>query len=131
MGMSLGPTGRQKAEINLTPMIDVLLVLIIIFLVITPVPPRGLNALIPQSSATDSPPISDIVITVLGDGNVRLNQERLDLSELQDRLQMLFRNAATRVVFLRAEKDVDFGRVAQVMDLARGLGIYRIGLMTE
>ena len=130
MGMSLGTNSRQKAEINLTPMIDVLLVLIIIFLVISPRTSRGLDALVPQPSDSTSP-TSPIVITVRADGSFRLNQESLDLPDLQVRLSTLLQPGTDQVLFLRGERDVDFGRIAQVIDLARGIGVYRVGLLTN
>ena len=130
MGMSLG--GRQKAEINVTPMIDVLLVLIIIFMLITPTRSRGLTALVPQPPSGEHPPATeDIVITVLRDGNVRLNNESLDLPALQARLTRLFQYGASQVVFLRADKDLEFGAIAGVIDLARGSGVDKIALMTN
>jgi biopolymer transport protein ExbD len=132
--MSLGSNSGQKAEINMTPMIDVLLVLIIIFLVITPLAPTGLNASIPQSAApgrTTDAPRHDIVITVLADHTVQLNQEPIDLPQLQERLIALFRNGGNRVVFVRGEKDLKFGQIAGVIDIAKGAGVERVGLMTQ
>jgi len=131
MGMTVGRKPGPTSEINLTPMIDVLLVLIIIFMVITPIAPRGLEALIPQPSDAKAPPQTDIVITVLADGTYRLNQESLDLPALQARLAALFRTGANQVVFIRGDKDLEFARVAEVIDLAHGAGVSHIGLMTN
>jgi biopolymer transport protein TolR len=134
MGMSLGTKGGQKAEINMTPMIDVLLVLIIIFMVIVPTTSRGLNALIPQSSegpVAPAPERHDIVVTVNGNGQVSLNQEDMDISALQVRLLALFKTGANAVVFVRGEKSLPFSEIAQVIDIARGAGVNRIGLMTR
>jgi biopolymer transport protein TolR len=134
MGMSVGAGHGQKAEINVTPMIDVLLVLIIIFMVITPITPRGLDAIIPQNSPQNSPhePLRhDIVISVSAGHQIRLNQEPLDLDALAARLLTLFKTGASDAVFVRGDKDLPFGDVAQVMDIARGAGVRRIGLMTR
>src|SRR3954471_9470093 len=97
MGMAVGGSGGPKAEINMTPMIDVLLVLIIIFMVIVPTTSRGLNALIPQNSNTpdtNQPERHDIVVTVNGNGQVSLNQEDMDIAALQPRLLALFKTGA-------------------------------------
>jgi biopolymer transport protein ExbD len=131
MGMSVG---NQKAQINVTPMIDVLLVLIIIFLVITPVTPVGLKTQVPQPAPGDAqpaPPSHDIVITVRGDHTVRLNQEPVELSDLHERLVRLFGSQADHVVFVRADRNLEFGQIAQVIDIAKGAGLNRIALMTQ
>lgn len=130
MGMSSGDF--RKPQINMTPMIDVLLVLIIIFMVILPVPPRGLDTLVPQPASDKAPaPVHDIVITVHADHTVRLNDEALDVASLQQRLETLFRNHSNAVVFVRGDKELDFQSIAEVIDLAKGAGVSRVGLMTN
>ena len=129
MAMSLG---ARKAEMNVTPLIDVLLVLIIIFLVVT-THTTGLRANIPQNPDSKSypPPMDDIVISVLGNGNVRINQETVALADLQGRLQEIFKNAANHVIFVRCPKDLEYNYVANVIDLAKGAGLDRVALMTQ
>jgi biopolymer transport protein TolR len=132
MAMSLG-RGR-KAEINVTPMIDVLLVLIIIFMVIQPSNSLGLNARIPQppdKSASSDTPTTDVVITVEGNKRVRLNQEPLAVEDLGIRLRALFGGANSRVIFIRADKSLNFEEVAKVIDIVKGAGLNRTALMTE
>ena len=133
MSMNLGSKG-QKAEINVTPMIDVLLVLIIIFMVITPVTPRGLRAMVPSQADAPQPPASvsrDIVISVAKDGVIEINQQRVELAVLSERLADLFRRHINDHVFVRGDRGLDFQVVAQVIDVARGAGWERIGLMTQ
>ncbi|HUI54656.1 MAG TPA: biopolymer transporter ExbD [Bryobacteraceae bacterium] len=130
MAMSLG----SKAQINVTRMIDVLLVLIIIFMVITPVRSRGLNTLVPQQSTRDPEPAApsdDLVVTVCGGGMVQLNREPVAVADLLDRLAALFRNHPGHALFVRGDKGLEFGQVAEVIDIARGAGLDRIGLMTQ
>ena len=132
--MSLGSHAPQKADINMTPMIDVLLVLIIIFMVIAPLSPRGLHALVPQPSPAgprEAGPAHAIVITVRGGGEFALNQEVLDRRGLEGRLLALFKNSANDVVFVRGGKDLEFRQVAEVLDIARGAGVSRVALMTN
>jgi biopolymer transport protein ExbD len=115
-------------------MIDVLLVLIIIFMVITPIAPTGLNTLLPQTPDAESPQpavTDDLVITVQEDGSVRLNSQPLGLSELSERLKQLSKIRASHLVFVRGDKNLDFEQVAEVIDIAKGAGMDRIGLMTQ
>jgi biopolymer transport protein ExbD len=130
MGMSVGGKG-QKAEINVTPMIDVLLVLIIIFLVITPSNYKGLKALAPQEAA-DSPPVEkirEIVITVAKDGAIEINQQPVEPGTLGERL--LAMRGMSDHVFVRGDRELEYQAVAGVIDVARGAGWERVGLMTK
>jgi len=129
MSMPVGNGNGQRAEINVTPMIDVLLVLIIIFMVITPVAPRGLDTLLPQNRTGPDGPSHDLVVTVLRDGTFLLNRDLLPHDALEGRLTRLFRNGVADVVFVRGERDLDFRQVAEAIDLARGVGVPRIGLL--
>jgi biopolymer transport protein ExbD len=134
MSMMVGGGGPQKAEINVTPMIDVLLVLIIIFMVITPTKQRGLNTLIPQQ-ATEDPvkpvPIYDIVVSVAKDNVIHINQEPIDYTALPQRLASLRRTSNGSHFFVRGDRGLFYQDVAHVIDVARGAGWDRIGLMTR
>ena len=132
--MSMAPgRGQGRVELNVTPLIDVLLVLLIIFMVIMPSLSNGLKTVVPQAGDQKVPaaPRDDIVITVLRDHTVRLNQEPVDLSDLERRLHDLFKSAVHHVIFVRGEKGLDFQDVAQVIDIAKGAGLERVALMTE
>jgi biopolymer transport protein ExbD len=132
MAMSLGGSGKPRADINMTPMIDVLLVLIIIFMVITPITSTGLRALIPQPAPPNQPQPPDdenLIISVLNDGTIRLNQETVAWDLLKGRLAAILQTSGTRPVFVRGERGIDFEPVAMAIDLAKGAGAERIGLM--
>lgn len=131
MGMAVGTGGGPRAEINITPMIDVLLVLIIIFMIITPLHPDGLPTLVPQPAASETQPdvANDIVITVRPGGSVLLNREEMDRTALRARLARLFAAHTSQAVFVHGEGDLQFHDVAEVIDLARGVGVYRVALM--
>ena len=133
MGMSLGPSGRHHANINVTPMIDVLLVLIIIFMVITPRTSHGLHATLPEQSSgpAAAAPSDDIVVTVNGDDTVNINQETVALADLAGRLARLYVDHPGHPLFVRGRKELEFEQVAHVIDIARGVGLNRIALMTN
>ena len=132
MAMLNGGGPGQQATINVTPLIDLLLVLLIIFMVITPPQSTGLNTLVPQSpDEKASPPQNDIVISVVGDGTVRLNQEIVAVGDLGERLKAIFKAAANLVIFLRGGRELEFRYIAEVIDIAKGAGLDRVALMTE
>ena len=120
-----------RAEINMTPMIDVLLVLLIIFMVIMPAKPVGLPASIPQPSpySAPPPPLTQIVIVAKGEGLVEVNTQRIAVSELAEKLLSIFNARPDVPVFVGGDPDLEFGVVAQVIDIARGAGLTRIGMM--
>jgi len=125
--MSLG-----KAEINMTPMIDVLLVLIIIFMVVLPEHSVGLPAVAPMPGTEGTPPREqDIVVSVNRDRSLAINQEPVTIEHLQERLRTIFAIRAAKVIFVRGDKDLAFEEIAKVIDLARGAEIFQVGLMTE
>jgi len=135
MAMNVGGGGGQKADINVTPLIDVLLVLLIIFMVITPLTPHGLDAMAPQPPNPNQPPPDPsqdrtVVIVIEKDRSIKLNQDPIEESRLQARLEEVFKTRAERVVFVKADPDLEFQTVAHAIDIAKGAGIDKIGLMT-
>jgi biopolymer transport protein TolR len=134
MSMAVGGSGTTKSDINMTPMIDVLLVLIIIFMVITPLTPKGLEALVPQPPPPNSKPnesdLRTVVITLDAKHNMAVNSEATDEAKLGARLEEIFKTRAERVVFVKADPSIDFQWVARAIDIAHGAGIDKVGLMT-
>ncbi len=133
MGMSIGGGGGPKSDINMTPMIDVLLVLIIIFMVITPLTPKGLEALVPQPPPPNSKPNPaddrTIVVTINKDHSMLVNTEEIQESALQKRLEDIFKTRAERIMFVKGDPDIEYKWVAEVIDIGHGAGIDKIGLM--
>jgi biopolymer transport protein TolR len=129
MAMSLG-----KAEINVTPLIDVLLVLIIIFMVVLPQHSVGLPATVPQPAPPDAQPIpndGDIIVSINQDRSIAINQEPIAIERLQERLRAIFAARAKKVIFVRGHRDLEFQVIATVIDLAKGADVFQVGLMTE
>src|ERR1700750_3273772 len=134
MGMAVGGAGGPKADINMTPMIDVLLVLIIIFMVITPLTPKGLEALVPQPPPPNQPPNQSdqrtVVIVVSKDHKYSINNEPVEENMMGGRLTDIFKTRAERVVFVKGDNDLEFMWVAKAIDIGHGAGIDKVGLMT-
>jgi len=118
----------NRAEINVTPLIDVLLVLLIIFMLITPTTSHGLAARIPQP-ATEKGDSRDVVVRIDADRTVTINAEPVAWQELSDRFKEIFARRAEKLLFVTAAPLVEFDDVARVIDTARGVGVDRIALM--
>ncbi len=134
MSMAVG-TSTLKCDMNVTPFIDVLLVLLIIFMVIAPVTPKGLSALVPQPAKPNEQPsqsdLRTVVISIEKDKSMKINQDAVTEADLQTRLEDIFKSRAERVVFVKGDPDLEYGPVANVIDTAHAAGIDKVGLMTQ
>jgi biopolymer transport protein ExbD/biopolymer transport protein TolR len=133
MGMIVGGKRGIVSEMNVVPLIDILLVLLVIFMII-PVYSKGLDAVIPQQSTRppEEIPIDPgvIVIQVFADGTLRINQESVTWDALSSRLEEVFKQRASRIAFIRGDGPVEFGVVAKVIDVMHTSGIASVGLLT-
>ena len=137
MAMAVGGSGGAKADINVTPLIDVLLVLLIIFMVITPLTPKGLEALVPQPpppNQHETPNDRTVVVQVLGAAGekpkLKINQEDASWDDLQGRLTDIFKTRAEKVMFVKGDDNIPFFDVANVIDIAHASGVDKVGLIT-
>jgi len=134
MGMAVGGRKGVKSEPNIVPLIDILLVLLIIFMVITPLVPKGLDALVPQPNpkkdVQQPEDVRTVVVSVSTGGQLKINQDAVTKDQLGARLTDIFKTRAERVMFVKGDPDVLFGDVAEVIDIAKGAQIDKVGLIT-
>ncbi|MEF3168330.1 MAG: protein TolR [Deltaproteobacteria bacterium] len=135
--MGTGPaprSGRRNyvSEINVTPLVDVMLVLLIIFMVTAPMMTKGLDVKLPETAAKPIPQKKEpVIITVRADGAVILGKAPVDLESLKTTLARMKEKGQAEQVLLRADKEVPYGVVAEVIGATREAGIEDLGLVTE
>jgi biopolymer transport protein TolR len=132
MGMAVGAERGILSEVNVVPLIDILLVLLVIFMII-PHRQVGLQASLPQESGPKDPDVSPetIVVQVAADGTVKINGSVVQLDELRGRLERIFALRAQRVAFLQGDRSIEFQAIAQVLDLMHVAGASAVGLLSS
>jgi biopolymer transport protein ExbD len=135
MAMAVGRKGGTIADMNVVPLIDILLVLLIIFMVITPLTPKGLDALVPQPPPPGAQPDPEllaktVVVQVGLGGSLKINQEDITWDRLGPRLEEIFKTRAERIAFIKGDDAVLFQEVARAIDIMRTSGIDSVGLIT-
>ena len=135
MNVSTGSGRRTRttlAEINVVPLVDIMLVLLIIFMVAAPMIQQGVDVSLPKLVATELPADSDLlVITVHRTGRVFVGKTPVSMDSLGQKLAAIYARKSNKVAFLRADKDVPYGVVVRVMAEAKKAGIERLGMVTE
>ena len=133
--MAMGVGGKSRttlAEINVTPLVDVMLVLLIIFMITAPMLQHELDVNLPVATGTPQGNVEDrVVLTVNKQGNIYLDQTAYTLDTLRPKLQALYQTRRTKDIFLRADADVPYGKVVQVMDEVKKAGILKLGMITQ
>lgn len=129
--MTGSDNGRLMSEINVTPFVDVMLVLLIIFMVTAPMMVQGIDVALPET--TDAPLASEkehLVVTIDAENRVFINQFPVSVEFLKEKLAAIMKNRGDREVYLRADKSIPYGAVVQVMSEIRGAGVERLGMVT-
>lgn len=126
------PRKRLMSEINVTPMVDVMLVLLIIFMVAAPMMTEGIDVELPEVEATGlNVPEEPLIVIVDSNGVFFINNNKIKITELRSKLRAIFKNRKDKMVLLKADKKVEYGSVAMAMGEIRAAGITNISMMTE
>jgi biopolymer transport protein TolR len=130
--MNVGGDRKLMSEINVTPLVDVMLVLLIIFMVAAPMMMQGMDVQLPQTQAkTIQAQEERLVITLTKKQEIFINEYRVSREELQEKLKALYQNKKEGEVFLRADRSLPYGFVVQVMSDIKTAGIEKLGMVTE
>jgi len=134
MGMAVGSSSGPKSEINVTPLVDVVLVLLIIFMVIQPLMQRGYDVQVPPKQELNTPPpqsADQLIVSLTSRREIYLNKERVEPGNLAIRLQELLKNRGNKIVFFSAEDAANYGDAMRIMDIVRNNGAKNIGIVMD
>ena len=134
MSISISSSGKEevKSEPNVVPLCDVLLVLLIIFMIVTPLVQKGVDVQLPNAQFTSPMPDSpEIILSIKKDGTLYLKDSKIALENLQNALEEALLTATEKKLFLRADQDLEYGKIVDILDLIRDSGIDVMGIITE
>ena len=134
MSMSVGGGKGSMSDINITPYIDILLVLLIIFMVITPVRQMDLDVKVPQQQEAEAPQpqAADVIVVSIGESaQIAINQEQVSIANLGRELQKIYSARSNKNMFVSASPRLPYGDIVRIIDIAKGAGVGEIGLITE
>ncbi|RMF93567.1 MAG: biopolymer transporter ExbD [Candidatus Schekmanbacteria bacterium] len=131
MGMEVGGTKNVKSDINVVPLIDVVLVLLVIFMVVTPMLQKGVDVILPKAKYAEKKEGVKITLTIKRDGQMFLDMDRVPKTRLEDKLTSVFENREDKTMYIKADQTLTFDKIMEVMDICTKAGVKEIGLMTE
>ena len=134
MGFSISASGKEeiRSEPNVVPLCDVLLVLLIIFMVVTPLVQKGVDVRLPAALNTASMPDSpEVVLAVKKDGTIYVNQDKVTMENLQNALEEAFLTVSEKKLYIKADQDLEYGKIVDLIDVMREAGIEIVGIITD
>lgn len=123
--------GTSMSEINVTPLVDVMLVLLIIFMVTAPMMQSGIGINLPQAETESAPAEEGLTLTITADGYIHLGESVINVNLLERRLLEYFHNKTKKIIYIRADRNLNYGQLIQVLDIVKRSGIEIVGLVTE
>jgi biopolymer transport protein TolR len=132
MAISLGQKGKVRSEPNVVPLCDVLLVLLIIFMVVTPLVQKGVDVRLPSALNTiNMPDNPEVVLAIRKDGTMFVNQDQAKMENLQTMLEEAFLTASEKKLYIKADQELEYGKIIDIIDIVREAGIEIVGIITE
>lgn len=132
MAISIGGEEKVKSEPNVVPLCDVLLVLLIIFMVVTPLVQKGVDVRLPTALNTITmPETPEVMLAIRKDGTMYVNQDQATMENLQTMLEEAFLTASERKLYLKADQELEYGKIIDVINIVREAGIEIVGIITE
>jgi biopolymer transport protein ExbD len=132
MAISIGGGEKVKSEPNVVPLCDVLLVLLIIFMVVTPLVQKGVDVRLPTALNTISMPDNpEVVLAIRRDGTMYVNQDQATMENLLSLLEEAFLTASEKKLYLKADQEIEYGKIVDIIDIVKEAGVEIVGIITE
>jgi biopolymer transport protein ExbD len=132
MAISIGGGEKVKSEPNVVPLCDVLLVLLIIFMVVTPLVQKGVDVRLPTAlNSISMPDNPEVMLAIRRDGTMYVNQDQATMENLLSLLEEAFLTASEKKLYLKADQEIEYGKIVDIIDIVKEAGIEIVGIITE